>query len=203
MKDGKTRLKQHAKVVTYSLITLLAVMVGYSASADAPTTAQMTVQISQVTAETLFPKIAKDTDITVLDKYAGKKEKFNNKELLELLSSVGFKGQALKTAWAIVMRESHGNPLSHNTNSRTGDNSYGLFQINMIGNLGTDRRDWFGINSNNDLFNPVINARFAYRMTNEGNDWSSWGLGNNAYNDGANAPEYYNWLRQFPSGYNV
>jgi Lysozyme like domain len=38
------------------------------------------------------------------------------------------------TATAIALAESGGNPDAHNTNKKTGDNSFGLWQINMIGN---------------------------------------------------------------------
>lgn len=116
-----------------------------------------------------------------------------------LLYEAGFRGKGLKTAWAIAMRESHGNPSSHNKNRHTGDNSYGLFQINMIGGMGYERRQRFGLKSNSELLNPLTNARIAYRMTKHGKDWSSWGLGNHAYNGNRNEPAYRKWLKHYPS----
>src|SRR5215831_6757861 len=59
--------------------------------------------------------------------------------LRALLASAGFHGQGLDTAVAVAMAESGGHPTSHNTNAGTGDNSYGLFQINMLGSLGPAR----------------------------------------------------------------
>ena len=123
-------------------------------------------------------------------------------ELVELLAAVGFEGKALKTAWAVVMRESRGHPTSHNNDASTGDNSYGLFQINMIGSLGVDRlakfQDKVGITKMADLLDPVANAKAAYYMTEGGTDWSSWGLGPNAYDGDAVEPAVTRWLADFP-----
>ena len=107
-------------------------------------------------------------------------ESFENKtsltdlELKELLGLVGFTGNDLVVAWAIAKKESNGRPLAFNGNHKTGDSSYGMFQINMIDSLGPDRRDKFDIASNAELFNPVKNAEIAYYMSNGGDNWSSW-----------------------------
>jgi hypothetical protein len=73
------------------------------------------------------------------------------------------------------MKESTGRPYAHNQNSNTGDNSYGLFQINMIGSLGPARREQFGLVTNEDLFNPLTNAAIAYRISEGGTNWGPWG----------------------------
>jgi len=95
-------------------------------------------------------------------------------QLKYLLSSVGFEGEALKQAWAVVMKESTGNPMAHNQNSRTGDNSYGLFQINMIGSLESARLEEYGLNNKEELFDPLTNARIAYIISEGGKNWSPW-----------------------------
>lgn len=124
-------------------------------------------------------------------------------ELVELLAAVGFEGHALKTAWSVVMRESRGRPIAHNKNANTGDNSYGLFQINMIGSLGIDRlakfQDKIGIAKTSDLLDPVANAKAAYYMTAGGKDWGSWGLGANAYDGDAVEPAVTKWYTEFPT----
>jgi len=97
------------------------------------------------------------------------------KELKAILELAGFKGDALKIAWAVVMKESTGRPYSHNKNRKTGDNSYGLFQINMIDSLGPARRKQFDLSSNDALFDPLTNAKIAYHMSNKGTNWSAWG----------------------------
>lgn len=110
-------------------------------------------------------------------------------ELKNLLSLVGFKGKDLVVAWAVAKKESNGRPLAFNGNHKTGDSSYGMFQINMIDDLGPDRRTRFDLDSNAELFNPVKNAEIAYYMTNGGEDWSSWkGL----------TPRTKAWMKKFP-----
>jgi hypothetical protein len=115
-------------------------------------------------------------------------------ELKDLLKAVGFEGKALKTAWAVAMKESNGRPVAHNGNSGTGDNSYGVFQINMIGSLGEDRRKKFNLDSNADLFDPVTNAEIAFHMSNGGKDWSSWKV----YQNQTNGERYESFLKAFP-----
>lgn len=141
------------------------------------------------------------TTVTVqvdpLDKYRDKTS-LSETEVVDLLSEVGFKGKALKTAWAIVMRESRGHPLSHNNSISSGDNSYGLFQINMIGSLGVDRREKFGIKTNQELFDPVKNAQAAFYMSARGTDFGSWGLGPNAYDGSPEESTVTVWLSKFP-----
>jgi hypothetical protein len=101
-------------------------------------------------------------------------EMLTDGELKELLSAVGFEGKALKQAWAIVKAESNSRPMAYNGNRKTGDSSYGIFQINMLGELGIDRKEKFDLKSNILLFDPVINAEITYYMTKGGTDWSSW-----------------------------
>lgn len=103
-----------------------------------------------------------------------KNEQLSPKELKAILYQVGFRGERLREAWGTAMKESTGRPRSHNDNPATGDNSYGLFQINMIGDLGPARRKQFNLESNEDLFDPVRNAEIAFFMSNKGKNWSSW-----------------------------
>jgi hypothetical protein len=107
-----------------------------------------------------------------------------------LLSSVGFEGDQLKQAWAVVMKESTGNPMAHNQNSRTGDNSYGLFQINMIGNLGPARLEQYGLSNNEELFDPLTNARIAYIISEGGKNWSAWN---------GMTKSTLKWMQEFPN----
>jgi hypothetical protein len=127
--------------------------------------------------------------VRILAKYVNS-DSLTDAQLVELLSAVGFKGQDLKEAWAVAKKESHGNPLSHNGNRKTGDNSFGLFQVNMLGSMGADRRDKFNLASNAELFNPVVNAKIAYHMSNGGKDWSAW--------KGLKTKAVKFWLAEFP-----
>lgn len=124
-----------------------------------------------------------------------KLQKFENKgsltdgELKELLYLVGFSGNDLKEAWAVAKKESNGQPIRFNGNTKTGDSSYGMFQINMIGQLGPDRRDKFNLDANSDLLNPVVNAKIAFHMSDGGKDWSAWkGI----------TPKTRSWMQKFP-----
>jgi hypothetical protein len=102
------------------------------------------------------------------------KATLTDSELIAVLKSAGFKGQSLKEAWAIAKRESGGRPEAFNGNRSTGDQSYGLFQINMIGNLGPERMQKFNLSSYEDLFDPHRNAEIAYYMSQGGKNWKSW-----------------------------
>lgn len=111
-------------------------------------------------------------------------------QLKHLLSSVGFEGDQLKQAWAVVMKESTGRPMAHNQNSRTGDNSYGLFQINMIGKIGPARLEQYGLSNNEELFDPLTNARIAYILSEGGKNWSAWN---------GMTRSTLNWMQEFPN----
>jgi hypothetical protein len=129
-----------------------------------------------------------------LDKYRGAKE-LSDTDLVDMLSAVGFEGKALKVAYAVAKKESNGRPLAHNGNVNTGDDSYGMFQINMLGSLGEDRRDKFDLKSNKELLDPVTNAEITFYMTNGGDDWSSWKI----YPGKKNGERYESFLREFPN----
>ena len=124
-----------------------------------------------------------------LEKYSNATS-LSDKDLKNLLKLVGFEGQNLKEAWAIAKRESNGRPFAFNGNTETGDSSYGIFQINMLGMLGPDRREKYDLDHNADLFNPVLNAQIAFHMSKGGEDWRAW--------KGMTA-RAKDWLSKFPS----
>lgn len=95
-------------------------------------------------------------------------------QLAQLATAAGFRGDAVATMVAIVLAESGGNARAHNTNAGTGDNSYGLAQINMLGNLGPARRAQLGISSNDQLFDPATNLRAAYALSGGGTNFGPW-----------------------------
>jgi hypothetical protein len=109
----------------------------------------------------------------ILEKYTDAKS-LDDHQCKELLSAVGFEGKALKMAWTVAQKESNCRPKALNNNAKTGDNSYGIFQINMIGDLGDARLEKFNLDSKKELFDPVTNAKIAYHMSNQGKNWSAW-----------------------------
>jgi len=106
--------------------------------------------------------------------------------LMSILQQAGFKGNGLKMAYAIAMAESGGRANAHNGNAGTGDNSYGLFQINMLGAMGPARRKQYGLSSNNSLYDALTNAKVAYKMSHGGTSWGPW----STYTNGA-YKQYY------------
>ena len=136
-------------------------------------------------------------EVDPLDKYRQATELSDN-QLVDLLSLVGFEGKGLKVAWAVAKKESNGRPKAHNDDISTGDDSYGLFQINMLGSLGKDRREKFGIESNKELLDPVENAKAAFYMTAKGTNWGSWGYGPRAYDGSSSEPKIDQWLAKYP-----
>ena len=82
--------------------------------------------------------------------------------LVPLLKSVGATDEEAVRLAAIGMHESSGDPNARNTTWP--DDSYGLFQINMLDEpgykLGEERRKKYGI-TNADLLNPKTNAAVA------------------------------------------
>jgi len=140
------------------------------------------------------PKVAfllsKEKNEKILTKYENATS-LTDSQLVELLKAVGFKGNGLKMAWAIAKAESNGRPFAFNGNTKTGDSSYGIFQVNMIGKLGPDRREKLNLDFNAELFSPVKNAQVVFYMTKGGTDWSSW----SSYKTGA----VHKWLNKFPN----
>jgi murein DD-endopeptidase MepM/ murein hydrolase activator NlpD len=107
------------------------------------------------------------------------KKALDDKVLRETLTNAGFAGQSLENAMKVVRAESGGRPGALNPDSSTGDYSLGLFQINMIGDLGKRRnanylRDYgkYGYKGIESLYDPAINARIAYDISVQGTKWS-------------------------------
>lgn len=75
-------------------------------------------------------------------------------------------------AAAVAMAESNGNTQAHNIVPP--DDSYGLWQINMLGVLGPDRRKKLGISANSALYDPGTNARAMVLISGGGSNFSAW-----------------------------
>ncbi|WP_181771345.1 transglycosylase SLT domain-containing protein [Amycolatopsis pittospori] len=91
----------------------------------------------------------------------------------------GFRGDGLTTAVAVALAESGGNTRAHNATPP--DNSYGLWQINMLGAMGPERRRQFGLDSNAELFDAATNAKAANKISGDGKSWTPW----STYTNGA------------------
>ena len=182
-------IERNKEIISILSIVALVTVLSNGANADSGLDTKNNLSIEQAQIEEPASK-----EVFLVSKVK-KLESFENKvsltdlELKELLSLVGFKGKDLVVAWAVAKKESNGRPLAFNGNHKTGDSSYGVFQINMIDSLGPDRRTKFDLESNAELFNPVKNAEIAYYMTRGGEDWSSWkGI----------TPRTKFWMSKFP-----
>jgi lysozyme-like protein len=98
--------------------------------------------------------------------------KLSPAEIAEYAHRAGFRGEALRTAVAVALAESSGDTHAHN--GVAPDNSYGLWQINMLGAMGPERREQFGIDHNAALFRPAENAAAAYAVSGNGGDFGPW-----------------------------
>jgi hypothetical protein len=179
------------------ILSLVGLLAPVSNSANAlESTTENNLLSKTVKSEPADPKsaflVSKPKSATILAKYENA-VKLTDYDLVQLLKAVGFKGKGLRTAWAVAKAESNGRPFAFNGNAKTGDSSYGVFQINMIGDLGPDRRDKFDLGVNAELFSPVTNAEIVFHMTKGGDDWSAW--------KHAKPIQYQRWLKKFPTKY--
>lgn len=107
------------------------------------------------------------------------KDALRDPELRDTLMRAGFSGQGLENAMKIVRAESGGRPGALNPDASTGDYSLGLFQINMIGDLGRRRNEKYleqygkyGYTGPESLYDPDINARIAFDISKSGTKWT-------------------------------
>jgi hypothetical protein len=111
------------------------------------------------------------------------KDKPCRDHVANVLRGAGFEGDSLRTAWAIVMRESKGQNLDESSPWYTG--ALGWFQVQTSAHSG---KPWW---SRGAMLTPRVQARIVYRhMTNKGRNWAPWGLTRDGQLD---ASQYANW----------
>ena len=95
--------------------------------------------------------------------------KVDAQEAYQLALNAGFNENDAKIMAAIAMAESSGNPNALNDNARTGDESYGLWQMNLLydENEVNRRLNSWGITDRQELFDPQKNANAAYALHKE------------------------------------
>jgi hypothetical protein len=190
--ESKTIEQIVSVVISVILLSVFSTFVQSSRAEQQP----MPISIASVEAE--IAKKNEEIRLLELKKFSEQKTTLTDEDLARLLHAVGFEGKALRTAWAVVKKESNGRPLAFNGNRRTGDSSYGIFQINMIGGLGVTRRDKFDLSSNVELFDPVVNAQVAYHMSGGGDDWTAWKISGTLTN--RDEIRFKEWYAKFPEG---
>ena len=115
-------------------------------------------------------------------------QSYDAEKLTNLARSVGIPEEKVSTMVAIALAESGGDPTIDTVKSgsdpdKKNEFSLGLWQINMLGRMGEERRKQFGISSNEELYDPVVNAKAALAILNS-QGLSAWGAyTNNSYKD--------------------
>ena len=104
---------------------------------------------------------------------SGNEKQLSPDQLNGILYNAGFRGDALRTAWAIAMRESSGQPGLVGPVNGNGTRDYGLFQFNDV-----HRGGWVDFDR---VFDPVYAAEAAFRMSKGGTDFSAWALGDSGW----------------------
>jgi len=94
--------------------------------------------------------------------------KLSAKQIADVARQAGIPEDKIPTMVAIAMAESGGNSEAHNP--KYPDNSFGLWQINMLDEpgyqLGAERRQKYGLSSNEELKDPLTNAKAAFDILN-------------------------------------
>jgi hypothetical protein len=94
----------------------------------------------------------------------GKDGKVSTEDILKTLHAAGVTGEDLVKLASIPARESSYDPMAHNP--KPPDDSYGLFQINMLGNLAPGREAMIagltgGKTDHSLLYDPWVNINMA------------------------------------------
>lgn len=83
-------------------------------------------------------------------------------QIATLLKQQGVAPEKIPTMTAIAMAESGGRAQAFNPQGL--DKSYGLWQVNMHGGLGPARMKQFGLQKEEQLFDPQINVKAAKQI---------------------------------------
>ena len=115
-----------------------------------------------------------------------KKQPLTKEQINKLLLNAGFTAEQAKIMTAIAMAESANKVNAfYGGTEKNPEASYGLFQINMYNykgmELGNDRQPKLGIDNNEALYDPVLNAIAAKLVFDEtqalkGNGYLAWGV---------------------------
>lgn len=164
--SAPVRLTRRGRIVASIATTLAALLLAGLASLDYDADAAP-LPIAPTTTATVKAKPAFDC----------------RNRIARVLHGAGFRGQDLRTAWAVVMRESHGQSLDESSPWYSG--ALGIFQVQTSAHSS---KPWW---SRAAMLDPNRQARIVYRhMTNKGRNWSAWGLTRDGRLD---ASQYGGW----------
>lgn len=118
-------------------------------------------------------------------------------QLYSALVAVGIPADRARIGAAIAMAESGGNLTAHNAVAP--DNSYGPWQINMIGALGPARRALYGLSTNEQLYDLPTSARVVKGISSNGSNWGPW----STYKSGSYKAFLGNTVANDPTGIHI
>lgn len=95
----------------------------------------------------------------------------NASQVYSVARQAGASHQEAITLTAIAKGESGFRADAHNPVGR--DNSYGLWQINMLGSMGVNRARQWGLKSYEELWDPRVNAKAALSIL-RSQGWNAW-----------------------------
>lgn len=95
-------------------------------------------------------------------------------EMAQIMLRRKFPKESIAKMLAISYRESRWQPGARKNDDV--EDSFGLFQINMKGNLGPVRRGHYGLSSNEELFDPIMNIKAARILFGDGQGIKHWAI---------------------------
>ena len=112
-----------------------------------------------------------------------KTKKISQPKINEMLLAVGFTPEQAKIMAAVAMAESAGDPMIDTVKSgldpeKKNEFSIGLFQLNMIDAFLEERLKLFGIESTDELYDPIVNVIAAKRLFDQ-QGFGAWSAYNN------------------------
>jgi len=112
-----------------------------------------------------------------------KTKKIPQPKINEMLLAVGFTPEQAKIMAAVAMAESAGDPMIDTVKSgldpeKKNEFSIGLFQLNMIDAFLEERLKLFGIESTDELYDPIVNVIAAKRLYDQ-QGFGAWSAYNN------------------------
>ena len=112
-----------------------------------------------------------------------KTKKISQPKINEMLLAVGFTPEQAKIMAAVAMAESAGEPMIDTVKSgldpeKKNEFSIGLFQLNMIDAFLEERLKLFGIESTDELYDPIVNVIAAKRLYDQ-QGFGAWSAYNN------------------------
>jgi hypothetical protein len=98
-------------------------------------------------------------------------QRLSKQQIAQLARQAGWPEDKIPFVVGVAGAESGFKPKALNPNASTGDESYGLMQINMLGAMGPERLKAFGLQSKEQLYDPLTNLKAAKQIY----DWQGPG----------------------------